>query len=61
MALTQNDYRSILGSLRNSTGNGNGSLKVGSYVKNVITPLGEDTIYNPVYSDTTIEEYKTST
>lgn len=61
MALTQNDYRSILGSLRNATGNDSSSLKIGAYVQNVITPLGEETVFNPMYSDKIIEEYETST
>ena len=60
MALTQNDYRSILGSLRNSGPNDSGSLRLGSYVQNLITPVGDDTIYNPTYH-TGIEDYKTKT
>ena len=60
MALTQNDYRSILGSLRNSGPNDSGSLRLGSYVQNLITPVGDDTIYNPTYHTGT-EDYKTKT
>ena len=49
MALTQRDYGSILGSLRNAGPNRSGELRLGSYVRNLVTPLDQSTVYNPGY------------
>lgn len=61
MALTQNDYRSILGSLRNAGPNRSGELRLGSYINNIVTPLEQDTTYNPEYPRVENKNYETTT
>ena len=60
MALTQNDYRSILGSLRNSGINQSGELRLGAVVENLITPLNQSNIYNQHFSTRAVEDWTTT-
>jgi hypothetical protein len=65
MAITRNDYKYIhntLGKKQTSIAD-DGKLKLGAGIKNLLTPLDSDHLYNPVFGDfyPTIENFQFKT